>query len=144
MGSRLDRLLRERIFWLVGFPFSVIVAILFLAFRTEVYHQIANNSASIPEVVSLAIAACFYSLYGIFLFPPAVLVGAGYALDSDSTWYDLLLFLTNIAVYGGYLAFIIQLKILSSRTLYLCSTLILVLALLGIRGCVPMVPKSFG
>ena len=90
------------------------------------------------------VAGYFYLFYGVFFFPPAILAGAGFPLDTSSTWYDLAVFASNIVIFGSYIAFIVQLKQIPRPALYLISLLILLMSILGVRGCVPMVPTNLG
>jgi len=121
--ERTEKILRNRYFLVIVVPLLIALTSVILDLRGDW-----------DFFFSLEIFGMFglYLFFGFLRFPSLVLYGlVGPEFDIPSAIHILF----EIPIFGLYLWYILRVKLVSRRTLYICTLIILFVAVLGIRGC---------
>jgi len=115
--QKFNNFLRKKVFWFLGLPLTVLVL-------SSIMHKVASLEDF--HVV------CLNFLIGGPIFPAFSLVGLGFNLDK---FPRVLPFIISIGVYTIFWLFIKNLNLLNKKVLFTASFFIIILIILGLRGC---------
>jgi hypothetical protein len=123
----LERILRSRVFWIVGYPLIIALAI-------DVSIAIIDKGL-LP--VRQLVVMLLYTLFFIFLqWPIYVIKGTGINIRLMSVISSIIYYLLIVIGYAMYVFFVWRIKKIDKRKLYWIAIFLLLLAILIIRGCV--------
>lgn len=119
--SKLEKILRSRLFWIVIIP--LLIATFFVT-----YNLFEGMVFSLESIFG----GMLFSLWmGLIVFPMAIISGIAGKIVNFGPYLTL-------ATYSLYIIFICFVKKIDKRVLYWISLILLLLVVLGLRGCVIM------
>jgi hypothetical protein len=124
----LEKILRSRVLWLVIIPLilSIVLALIIKPCFSLADSCTYNNNLLVINII-------IYFLLGQIMFPMFVLAGIG--INPPTQGPNILLIMALIVLLPAYLFFIIKIKKVNKKYLYIISIILILLICLGTRGC---------